>query len=1627
MAATLDLRTYVKLEQALVNRLLKDWRVRSAPIYEAIAVACREQRWDEARRRVPELTMAPTGTENREWIKYLLLSCATFGAGQVAKQQPSFVGIGTFDTTLDQVTKNVLTYLELDATATVQEQALQLIAEDEAAAWPKVAYDPQQPRDEKGRWSRTAAGLPADLPLHPLSAASIEEALHERRWNLQAHPSKYHEGSYDLQIAPTVGEGIAVVPSKYGGALYVDTRLATVTEDGEVTPKLDDGWSDEIPAPTDSGDFFRGMRYEEYQSILATGQMGSTGDYNLGDEQKGLTFFSTDPEQAAHYSAGFAPWQHAPTFDSPAIVVRIKDPGTAVPNLPGLGRDTTERGVPGAVPERAITEIYVGRPYRIKPGEVELYKDWDRKTGKPTYTEGSRQSPSSWVVWKKYTPEEFRALTQKYDPQQPRDAHGRWVDEDHVTHVGDFVELYHGTSKRRANKILKEGLQIRAVAKQTMGGDPESSRNYVWMAKRVEAAQSYSEMHQHPTVLKILLPTAIYERLKPRFSGPVSVWSPEAIPPTHISVLTERVEKREGIGGIARKFDESQHPRGEDGRFIEATQPRIFNRMEDVVEYSGGWANEPKRWAWRITPEDAARYGGDAKVGAASGKLLTGEPIPREQLPPTLYHVTTNLPAVERSGVLLGLLESGGLGGGQAQGVSFTTSKDDAVVIQRELRRAVQIARGEATIEDIEKWARADEKEAGLPEGALKHAVDFAREGWEGNKFTIAHDYEPGKGWTVPRTPEDRERVRRSVLKDALNAYLQSREETAARALGQTSYPYSVPILKNPILFGQQEHLAKIRPEDVGTLEIPSEQIPEGALVTTGSDKFLHEVRAYSDVPLRRKKVAFDPHQLRDDHGRFTFMHGTMENRLANILREGLRTSHAGSVWPNFSHHGEVYVTTDEDGAKHWAESAAEAKHGQRLYDWREAKEQHPDLPKPAYPGAAVLTIQIPEAEISRLMEDENFKGEGDKFQFQGDIPPEWIVKVQVLKSTETDDDFWEGDRWKTVPLTQLKKQPKVAGDGRTLYLALVLEPDPSLPTVQKFDESKHPRDPKGTSTGGQFTTAPAVASDPRLQKEAETGKVAVERLIPQAIQTADWSETHMLDAMAHTWADMAPEVQAKVKEKYVDAEGEAQGVYAEAGLGAQRIARREARFDAMTEDEKFLLADRYQIYPAKAVVREADYLPRRWRTGVEPSVIDYSDPDNVPEGDEGRDLYYASDDYKRTHALANQLTVLRMDEIRAERQIDALEPKLTYTIRESNVHTLQRPAYVAETPDGRIIAASNTPELAKAQADRWVEEQSEPIPSEGLIQNIWEAWKRKSSEGLGLSLQLAAAQELGGHHRMTPEEVEQAEYHAEQFGGKRGMPLLRAYVRAQWEVTQYVMAQAGESQVSVYRGLMIDGAKVKATPHQYVDLQGQPLPPPSNIESHPEGEKTKQGNTVLRPYVRFQFNGEQFVVEKDRRPPQSILEVGATPWESDAQAIQRRLDRYMKTDQAKAFTKLPEIVLQRAGAQSTTGDRSVANTWEGVGVPISDPTRVVLRIAAPATSVLSLPVYGENKQHEYETVVLGTTDRWAWDAWRDLAPSTGAQPVVKKAEPKPLVIDLQAEDRGKPHWLSTVKPPQKG
>lgn len=105
--------------------------------------------------------------------------------------------------------------------------------------------------------------------------------------------------------------------------------------------------------------------------------------------------------------------------------------------------------------------------------------------------------------------------------------------------VGKFVELYHGTSRQRANIIAKEGFRI-GVRPQTMQGDSESNRQYIWLAKRIESAKSYAAMYAQPVIITVRIPTTLLKKIDPdgRNSGPDSVWIKEEIPAKYIYSIT---------------------------------------------------------------------------------------------------------------------------------------------------------------------------------------------------------------------------------------------------------------------------------------------------------------------------------------------------------------------------------------------------------------------------------------------------------------------------------------------------------------------------------------------------------------------------------------------------------------------------------------------------------------------------------------------------------------------------------------------------------------------------------------------------------------------------------------------------------------------------------------------------------------------------------------------------------------------------------------------------------------------------------------------------------------------------------------------------------------------------------
>ena len=255
----------------------------------------------------------------------------------------------------------------------------------------------------------------------------------------------------------------------------------------------------------------------------------------------------------------------------------------------------------------------------------------------------------------------------------------------------------------------------------------------------------------------------------------------------------------------------------------------------------------------------------------------------------------------------------------------------------------------------------------------------------------------------------------------------------------------------------------------------------------------------------------------------------------------------------------------------------------------------------------------------------------------------------------------------------------------------------------------------------------------------------------------------------------------------------------------------------------------------------------------------------------------------------------------------------------------------------------------------------------------IWKAWKGDSASAIGVALQAATADELGGRFRppsmpmpkvpeifinasgnyaiagktaeltgqdfKTKQEAEKhleawleknplgpeklrrdyiemnRDYANQAFGSAGGWDGLKAYIRAKWETSQYLLDKADRPEVDLYRGIMLKD-------------KGREEPTKLPVEGY-----------------GFPFH----------------------------------------------FTRLPDVVVHRNGAQSTTTDMNIANSWKGVGAAThgfdASKDRVVLRMKVPRTAVLSLPAYGQNVYGEHEVVLAGTA--WKkWDAWLGHAPS---------------------------------------
>ncbi len=178
-----DFRSYIALEEGLANRLTREWAIQSAPLYHQITEATRRGDYDQARQLISTINLRKVGEENREWIKFMLLSCALYGAGMANRKGPTFLSAGSYQNTLDTVVDSMLVGMETLGTQQAQQAALQLVARAQARAHPLFKVTKfNENHDEQGRFASADVETLLKKPDSDFKDQNPEEPAFQNKW-----------------------------------------------------------------------------------------------------------------------------------------------------------------------------------------------------------------------------------------------------------------------------------------------------------------------------------------------------------------------------------------------------------------------------------------------------------------------------------------------------------------------------------------------------------------------------------------------------------------------------------------------------------------------------------------------------------------------------------------------------------------------------------------------------------------------------------------------------------------------------------------------------------------------------------------------------------------------------------------------------------------------------------------------------------------------------------------------------------------------------------------------------------------------------------------------------------------------------------------------------------------------------------------------------------------------------------------------------------------------------------------------------------------------------------------------------------------------------------------------------
>ena len=258
------------------------------------------------------------------------------------------------------------------------------------------------PKQEKRPCKPVPGVLPDDVCVVNESLLNL---LMRDAWDFEVKEEKksyFDERNFNITVKPRMSPNIVEECANVDRKTFIDKDIAECHVDmiDDKWPrchcnlKPNSGYHDRIPAEKEPGMIYRGMAWEEFEFIKKTGFIESNCSYNIGECQIGLTYFSADPDTAAHYAGGFQPYPFLPTFARPGYVVKIPRPTDDQLDL--VSAPPGEIGVRGRIPVDQIKAVFEVRPYEIQPGKYELRSE--RYYTPNVLTDGGRMGPSMSIV-----------------------------------------------------------------------------------------------------------------------------------------------------------------------------------------------------------------------------------------------------------------------------------------------------------------------------------------------------------------------------------------------------------------------------------------------------------------------------------------------------------------------------------------------------------------------------------------------------------------------------------------------------------------------------------------------------------------------------------------------------------------------------------------------------------------------------------------------------------------------------------------------------------------------------------------------------------------------------------------------------------------------------------------------------------------------------------------------------------------------------------------------------------------------------------------------------------------------------------------------------------------------------